>query len=295
MVDCSQCRECPIALCVQACLKEGKDAIRLWQGPTNRKVDVGGIVVATGITDAAPPPGLYGYGQFDNVITYTQFERLMNAGGPTAGQIIRPSDGKHAHRIAWIQCAGRGLEGGVPYCSKVCCMVAAKQTIITKEHDASVETTIFHNDLKAYGKGFWDFYEKARKNGVKYVRARPHDVIENEETKNVQVKYEDLDTGEIGTKEAEILVLSTGLGPSDRNAKLAKVLGLELDEHGFFRERDPLTAPLETNVEGVFLCGGATGPIDISESVVQAAAAGMKAVLAGTRHAAEVDAAEVER
>ena len=142
VVECSQCRECGIALCVQACQKEGKDAIRLWQGPENRKIEVGGIVVATGITDAKPKQGLYGYGVLENVITYTEFERLMNAGGPTAGQIIRPSDGKHAHHISWIQCAGRGLDGGVPYCSKVCCMVAAKQTIITKEHDASVETAL---------------------------------------------------------------------------------------------------------------------------------------------------------
>ena len=280
VVDCSQCRECPIALCVKACLKEGKDAIRLWQGPTDRKIEVGSIVVASGLTDARPSDDLYGYGRFENVITYTQFERLMNAGGPTAGQIVRPSDGNHAHRIAWIQCAGRGLAGGVPYCSKVCCMVAAKQTIITKEHDASVETVIFHNDLKAYGKGFWDFYQKARKNGVRYVKAHPYDVVEDTATKNLTVHYEDMETGEKRTEEAEILVLSTGLSPNDRNPKLAKVLGLELDEHGFFRERDALLAPLETNVEAIFLCGGATGPIDISESVVQASAAGMKAVLA---------------
>ena len=110
-------------------------------------------------------------------LPYLQFERLMNAGGPTAGQIIRPSDNKHAKKIAWYQCAGRGLANGVPYCSKVCCMIAAKQTIITKEHDASVETTVFYNDLKAYGKGFWEFYKKANENGVKYVRARPYDVL----------------------------------------------------------------------------------------------------------------------
>jgi heterodisulfide reductase subunit A len=115
---------------------------------------------------------------------------------------------------------------------------------------------------------------------VRYVKAHPYDVAEDAATKNLTVRYEDLETGEIRTEEAEILVLSTGLSANDRNPKLAKVLGLELDEYGFFRECDPLLAPLETNVEGIFLCGGATGPIDISESVVQATAAGMKAVLA---------------
>ncbi len=279
VVDCSQCRECPIALCVIACKKEGKDAVRLWQSNKNLDIEVKSIVVATGIKDAPAPPGLHGYDVYDNVITNTQFERLMNAGGPTAGQIIRPSDKKHAHKIAWIQCAGRGLVNGLPYCSKVCCMVAAKQTIITKEHDASVETLIFYNDLKAYGKGFWGFYQKAIEKSVKYIKARPYDVFEDPVTKNLKIRYEDLETGELKKEEVEFLVLSTGLIPSDKNQSLAKVLNIELDHLGFFKEKDPLLAPLETNVEGIYLCGGATGPIDISESVVQASAAGMKAVL----------------
>ncbi len=279
VVDCSQCRECPISLCVKACQKEGKDAVRLWQANKNIDLEVKSIVVASGITDAKPGHGLHGYGICENVITNMQFERLMNAGGPTAGQIIRPSDRKHAHNIAWLQCAGRGLKTGLPYCSKVCCMIAAKQTIITKEHDASVKTTVFHNDLKAYGKGFWDFYEKAREKGVRYIHARPFDVNEDPATKDLILRYEDMDSGEIRTETFDLVVLSTGLVPSDRNERLAKVLGIELDELGFFKERDPVGAPLETNVAGIYLCGGATGPIDIAESVVQAAAAGMKAIL----------------
>lgn len=286
VVDCSQCRECPIALCVAACRKEGKDAVRLWQANKNLDLEVGSIVVATGITDAKPPKGLHGYDVFDNVITNTQFERLMNAGGPTAGQIIRPSDKKHAHKIAWIQCAGRGLDHGTPYCSKVCCMIAAKQVIITKEHDPSVETTIYYNDLKAYGKGFWGFYQKAKEHGVRYVRARPYDVFEIPESKNLVVRYEDLDTGELRKDEVELLVLSTGLIPSDRNERLAKVLKIPLDKLGYFKEKDPFLSPLETEVSGIYLCGGATGPIDISESVVQAAAASMKAILHGAEKAA---------
>jgi len=279
VVDCSQCRECPIALCVIACKKEGKDAVRLWQGSKNIDLEVKSIVVASGITDAKPPKGLHGYEVYDNVITYTQFERLMNAGGPTGGQIIRPSDKKHAHKIGWIQCAGRGLDHGVPYCSKVCCMVATKQTIITREHDPSVETIVYYNDLKAYGKGFWGFYRKAKESGVRYVKARPYDVFEDPETKNLTVRYEDLETGELRKDEVELLVLSTGLLPSERNQRLAKVLKIQLDKLGYFKEKDPLMAPLETEVKGIYVCGGATGPIDISESVVQATAAGMKAIL----------------
>lgn len=279
LVDCSQCRECPIALCVKACLKEGKDAIRLWQANKNLNIEVKSIIVASGLKPGEPENGVYGYNVYDNVITYTQFERLMNAGGPTEGRIIRPSDRGHARRIAWIQCAGRGLDRGIPYCSKVCCMVATKQTIITKEHDASVQTTIFYNDLKAYGKGFWDFYRKALESGVRYVKARPYDVTEDPTTGDLTVRYEDLQTGRLLEEEVDLLVLSSGLIPGNRNQRLAKVLNVELDRFGYFKEKDPLTAPLETGVDGIYLCGGATGPIDISESVVQASAASMKAIL----------------
>lgn len=279
VVDCSQCRECPIALCVKACQKEGKDAVTLWQSNKNINLNVKSIVVAAGLSDAKPPEGLHGYEHYDNVITNMEFERLMNAGGPTAGEIIRPSDQKHAKKIAWYQCAGRGLTNGVPYCSKVCCMIAAKQTIITKEHDASVEAIIYYNDLKAYGKGFWDFYKKANEKGVRYVRARPYDVFEDPETKNLTIHYEDMESGELRRDEVELLVLSTGLVPNKRNKRLSKALKIDLDRLGFFKEKDPILSPLETNVEGIYLCGGATGPIDIAESVVQAAAASMKAIL----------------
>ncbi len=279
-VDCSQCRECPIALCVKACEKEGKKAITLWQSNKKLDLEVKSIVVATGIKNAPPTGDLLGYDKFENVITNTEFERLMNAGGPTSGEIIRPSDKKHAKKIAWIQCAGRGLakEKGTPYCSKICCMVSAKQTIITKEHDASVEATIFYNDLKAYGKGFWEFYGKAKENDVQYVRGRPYEVFEDPETKNLTLRYEDLDTGELQMHEVELLVLATGIMANDRNKRLAKALKLKLDELGYFKEKDPLLSPLETEVDGVYLCGGATGPIDIAESVSQATAASMKAV-----------------
>jgi heterodisulfide reductase subunit A len=158
-------------------------------------------------------------------------------------------------------------------------MIAAKQTIITKEHDPSVETLIFYNDLKAYGKGFWGFHQKTLEKGVKYIKARPYDVFEDPETKNLTVRYEDLETGALKKEEVELLVLSTGLIPNSRNESLAKVLNIELDHLGFFKEKDPFMAPLETHMKGIYLCGGATGPIDISESVVQAAAASMRAIL----------------
>jgi heterodisulfide reductase subunit A len=278
VVDCSQCRECPIAHCVKACADEGKFAIELWQRDENLDVDVQSIIVATGVKTNEPQDAAYGYELYPNVINYMHFERLMNAGGPTLGEIVRPSDGKHPHKIAWIQCVGRG-EKGLDYCSKVCCMVAAKQTIITKEHDPSVECTVFYNNMTSYGKGFEEFYRKASSLGVNYVIGRPFDVFETEDN-NLILRYEDIRSGEIVTDEVDLLVLSSGLQPNDRNKRLAKALKIELDENGFFHEPDPLNAPLETGVPGIYLCGGATGPIDISESVVQSTAASMKAVQA---------------
>lgn len=281
-VDCIQCRECPIAFCVKACEKEGKKAVELWQSNKNIKIDVGAIVVATGIAAAPPAGDLIDYSVHRNVITGLEFERMMNAGGPTAGHIIRPSDGAPARHIAWIQCAGRGLAAGrgLPYCSKICCMISAKQCIIAKEHDADVGATVFYNDLKAYGKGFWEFYRKARSHGVRYVRARPYAVAEKGGNEHLLLTYEDLDTGQAVQEIFDLVVLATGILPCDRNRKLAGVLGIELDHLGFFKEIDPLLDPLASTRPGIYLCGGATGPIDIAESVVQACAAAMKAVTA---------------
>jgi len=158
-------------------------------------------------------------------------------------------------------------------------MIAAKQMIISKEHDPSMEAMIFYNNLKAYGKDFWEFHEKARSMGVRYINVRPWDVFEDPETRNLKIPYLDPDTDRLREEEVDMVVLSTGLVPSDRNARLAKALDIETDHLGFFKENDPLLAPLETRVEGIYVCGGALGPIDISESVVQAGAAGMKAIL----------------
>ncbi len=283
IVDCSQCRECPIALCVKACKEEGADAVMLWQREKLMDVVVDSIVVATGLEPMEPPVGTFGYGVYPNVLTHIQYERMMNAGGPTMGEILRPSDGKHPSRIAWIQCVCSRVDPkvkpGVPYCSKVCCMVATKQAIITKEHDPSIDAYILYMDLRTYGKGFHEFYMKAKSMGVNYVKARPAEIYEDPATGMLKLTYENVDKGSVEELDVDIVVLCTALVPSSRNARLAKVLRLELDEFGFIKERDPVKAPLETTVDGIYVCGGATGPIDISESVAQAAAASMKAAL----------------
>lgn len=279
VIDCIQCRECPIARCVKACKEEGADAVMLWQKDVPVDIEVSAIIVASGLDVFEPSPGFYGYGAYKNVITHLQFERLMNAGGPTQGDIVRPSDKSHPRKIAWIQCVGRE-KSCIPYCSKVCCMVAAKQNIIAKEHDESVETFVFYNNLKAYGKGFHEFYRRAVELGAKYIKGKPSDVTENPRTGSLLVRYEDMEAGKVREIEVDLLVLSTGLVPNSRNRKLAKTLRVAVDDTGFFKENAASSGdPLETNVKGIYLCGGAIGPMDISESVAQAIAASLKAVL----------------
>ncbi len=279
VIDCLQCRECPIALCVKACKEEGKNAIELWARDEQIDLKVRSIIVATGVDVLVPPAGHLGYGAYPDVITHLEFERLMNAGGPTGGEILRPSDRTHPRSAYWVQCVGREKGIGVPYCSKVCCMVAAKQTIIAKEHDPGMDAVVLHNDLKCYGKGFHDFAQRAAGHGVRFVHGRPSDVSADAASGDLVLRYEDVDAGRVVEARAGLLVLSTALLPSPGNKRLAKALRIELDESGFFRQPDPTGDPLAATVPGIYVCGGATGPIDISESVAQALAAGMRAVL----------------
>ena len=285
IIDCIQCRECPIALCVKACKEDGADAVMLWQREQLLDLEVNSIIVASGVESFEPPQGLYGYGMYENVITNLHYERLMNAGGPSQGEIVRPSDGAHVKRVAWAQCIGREKRGDkpepIPYCSKVCCMIATKQAIVTLEHEANVKAYILHNHLQTYGKGFYEFFRRAKGLGVRYLKGKPSDIFEDPISKNLTIRFEDIDKGEVEDLEVDLLVLSTGLTAGKGNKRLSKILKIELDEYGFLKERDPVNAPFETNVKGIYVCGGATGPIDISESVSQAIGASMKAVLSG--------------
>lgn len=280
VIDCSQCRKCPIAKCVQACHEEGRDAVMLWQRPKKIDIEVGSIILATGFEVLNPAiKSNYGYGVYKNVVLATQFERILCASGPTAGMISRPSDGKHPRKIAWIQCVGSmDVRTGIEYCSKICCAYTTKEAIITKEHSPEIETYIFHTNLKTYGKGFWEYFQRARELGVKYVRGRPADIKEDPKTQDLVIAYEDLDSNEPKELKVNMVILSSAIVPSKGNKKLAEMFGIELDKYGFFKEKDPFSSSLETNVKGIFLCGCCMGPKDIPESCSEASAAAAKAV-----------------
>jgi heterodisulfide reductase subunit A len=239
------------------------------------EVKVGAIVLSPGYEPFDPELKQdYGYGRMENVVTSLDFERLLCATGPHEGEILRPSDKKHPHKIAWIQCVGsrRVTPGDNSYCSAVCCTYTQKQVILTKDHDAEAECTIFHNDIRSYGKDFEQFYQRAENlPGVRFIRSYVSIGKEIPETKNVTIKYA---TDEDGVKEEEfdMVVLSVGLNPPAEYKDLADKYGVELNSHGFCKASP--TNPLQTTRPGVFVSGAFQGPMDIPESVFTASGAG---------------------
>jgi heterodisulfide reductase subunit A len=251
------------------------DAINLNQKEEKMEIKVGAIVLAPGFEPFDPGiRGDYGYGKYENVVTSMDFERLLCATGPYEGEIRRATDKKHPHKIAWIQCVGsrQVIPGGNSYCSAVCCTYTQKQVILTKEHDADAECTIFHNDIRSYGKDFEKFYTRtANLPGVRFIRSYVSIGKENPETKNVTVRYSPLGEG-VQEEEFDMVVLSIGLNPPLNEVDLAHKFDIELDDHSFCKT--DLTNPMETTRPGIFISGAFQGPLDIPESVFSASGAG---------------------
>ncbi|MFH0946088.1 MAG: FAD-dependent oxidoreductase [Planctomycetota bacterium] len=258
-------------ICESVCKNK---AIDLRQKARKLVLKVGAIVLAPGYAPFEPKVrGDYGYGKIQNVVTSMDFERLLCATGPHEGEILRPSDKKHPHKIAWIHCVGsrQVLEGGHSYCSSVCCSYVQKQVILSKDHDADTEAVIFHNDIRSYGKDFERFYQRAAKlPGVKFIRSYVEIGREIEETKNVTVRYA-TDSEGVKEEEFDLVVLGVGLGPPQGAEKLAEQFGIELNEHRFCKTNP--SNPIETTRPGVFVSGAFCGPMDIPESVMSASGA----------------------
>ncbi len=249
-------------------------AIDLHQEEEKVEVKVGAIVLSPGYDIFDPKlRGDYGYGKMENVVTSMDFERLLCATGPYEGEIRRPSDGKHPHKIAWIHCVGsrQVIEGGNSYCSAVCCTYTQKQVILAKDHDAEMEATIFHNDIRSFGKDFERFYQRAENlPGVRFIRSYVSIGKEIPETKNVTIRYSTYEDG-VKEEEFDLVVLSVGLSPPDDAEDLANKFGIELNAHGFCKT-NPLNA-IETSRPGIFVSGAFQGPMDIPESVMTASGA----------------------
>ncbi|HEY43140.1 MAG TPA: CoB--CoM heterodisulfide reductase iron-sulfur subunit A family protein [Anaerolineae bacterium] len=235
-------------------------------------LNVGAIVVATGF-DPYDVSALeeYGFGTISNVITGLQYERLVSASGPTTGELSRPSDGKHPHTVAFIQCVGSRDVNYNPYCSSVCCMFATKEAILANEHDPKTSSYIFYTDLRAGGKRFQEYIARAQEEyQVTYIRARPGIIGENPETGDPIVRYEDTNLRKVQEMEVDLVVLCQALIPRNGQQEVADTLGILLDEYGFVHTPERLLRPVDTSVPGVFACGYCQSPQDIPDSVTQA-------------------------
>lgn len=270
--SCLYLEEKKCRICESVCQNE---AIDLNQVPEKMVVNVGAIILSPGY-EAFDPKARndYGYGKFQNVVTSLDFERILCATGPYEGEILRASDKEHPHKIAWIQCVGsrRVTPGNNSYCSAVCCTYTQKQVILAKEHDAGAECTVFHNDIRSYGKDFEPYYQRAAElPGVRFIRSYASVVREIPETKNLVVRYSLPDEG-VKEEEFDMVVLSVGLNPPAGYEDLADKFGVELNHHGFCRGAP--SNPMETTRPGIFVSGAFQGPMDIPESVFSATAAG---------------------
>lgn len=256
-------------------------AIDFTQEDETLTVDAAAVIVATGYDLYAREFfGEYGAGKLPDVIDGLQFERLLAASGPTAGQVKRPSDGKQPASIAFIQCVGsRDPEHGVSYCSKVCCMITAKHALLYKHkvHDGRVY--VFYMDIRAAGKGYEEFVQRAMgEEGVLYLRGRVSRITQEDD--HLLVWGVDTLSGKKIQVDVDMVVLATALIPSRGSRELAAALGIAVDENGFFSERG-FMEPVETGRAGIFIAGAGRGPLDIPEAVAQASAAAARAMAVG--------------
>lgn len=270
---CLYLKEKKCGICAEICQNA---AIDFGQKPRVEEVKVGAVVLALGFEPFDPKVRPeYGYGRYANVITSMDLERILSSTGPYEGELRRPGDLKHPKKIAWIQCVGSRsvLPGSASYCSTVCCTYTQKQVILSKTHDPDLECVVFHNDIRAFGKDFERFYQRAEAlPGVRFIRAYPTIVGEDPRTGNVTVRYATPEG--VKEEEFELVVLSVGLRPPKGIAELARALGVELNPHGFARTAE--MDLLETSRPGVFVSGAFIRPSDIPESVFTASGAASK-------------------
>jgi len=241
--------------------------------------EVGAVIVAIGL-DVYDPTEMdeYGYARFDNVITSMEFERLICAGGPTAGHFVRPGDHERPKRIGFIQCVGsRDPRHGRPWCSNICCMNTIKDTLLLADHYPDVENVVFYQDIRAFGKSFEDMYQRSKEAGTRYIRGLPGDIEEDPTTKNLTVTVENTTTGQLERHELDMVVLSVGVQPPKDLAKISGLLTLSKTSDGFFMESHPKLKPVDAPTRGVHFAGFCEGPKDIKDSVCQAGAAASRA------------------
>jgi heterodisulfide reductase subunit A len=269
-------------------------AIDLKQKEQLVEVDVGTIIVATGFDTFNPAlkPEL-GYGLYPNVITGLEFERLSSASGPTSGTVT--INGKKPKKVVFVHCVGsRDKSIGNEYCSRVCCMYTAKQAHLIHDKLPDAEITVFYIDVRAFGKGFEEFYDRVKQEGITYRRGNVAEVYKKGDT--LVVKAEDTLLGQLLELEADLVVLAVGMVPSAGSAAVSSLLKLSQSADSFFLEAHPKLRPVDTASDGIFLAGCCQGPKDIPDTVAQASGAAARACipLARGKVKTEVQVAQVD-
>lgn len=285
-IDKDYCIECK--LCDQVC---GNKAIRHDQEPETIELDVGTIIVATGYDPYDPTEKKeWAYGAAENVLTGLELERYINASGPTAGHVVRPSDGETPKSVAFIQCVGsRDEQIDKPYCSRVCCMYAMKNAQLILDHEPDTEVTIYYMDIRAFGKGFEEFYKRSQeKYGIKFIRGRPATVLENPD-QSLTVRSEDTLLGKVTEYDYDMVVLSVGLQPPEGAEELRQTLALSRSADGFLMEAHPKLRPVDTLTDGIYLAGVSQGPKDIPDAVAQASGAAARAAIPMIKGEVEIE------
>lgn len=259
--DCKKCEEaCPT------------HAIDFGEQPSLSAIHVGAIILALGF-QVFDPVRLeeFGYGRYSNVLHAMQYERLASRSGPTEGIVARPSDGRRPRSIAWLQCIG-SRDQETPYCSSICCMYTTKEAILAKQRlGEQVDCSVFIMDERAFNKEYSAYFTKARQqHGIRYIRCRPSGIQQDNASNDLIIQHASPD-GHLQQERFEMVVLATGLQPSDTARNLAKVLGIELNRFGFC-QTDKFT-PLQTTRPGVFVCGAFSSPKEIAETILDASGA----------------------
>ncbi|MGZ4814690.1 MAG: FAD-dependent oxidoreductase [Terriglobales bacterium] len=277
IAEAQRCLACGICCdchhCETACQAK---AIEYTQQTQSRELNVGAVILAPGYEayDARLNKEL-GYGRFPNVLTALEFERILSASGPYSGHVLRPFDRKEPKRIAFLQCVG-SRDHEHDYCSSVCCMYATKEAIIAKEHlGAGLKCDIFFMDLRAFGKGFEQYYRRAKELGVRYIRCRIPKIEELSGTRNVVIHYLGEDDNSLA-QEYDLVILSVGMQPPKQVSTVAERFGIKLNEFGFCQTS--VFKPAESSQPGIYVAGPFAEPKDIPETVMQASAAASQAL-----------------
>jgi len=264
----------PCTRCTDVC---GPHAIDFNMKPKRIERNVASIVVATGF-DLLDPALLveFGYGKHPDILTSMELERLLQASGPSMGEIVRPSDGEHPEKVLFVLCAGSRDERLVKYCSRICCMYSIKEAYQLKDHGIG-EVDVAYMDIRAFGKGFDEFYDRTKASGVRFMRSRPAKVSPS--GRRISVTFENTEDGAAKVEEDyDMVVLATAAIPPRGTRSLAELLGVAIGPDGFFATVDEEGGFNTSTREGIYLAGCSTGPKDIPDSVIEAGAAVAKAL-----------------